>query len=82
MDNKGYMDQAAIREYSGGETYYIIIYEDNTVELKLQKGDPVQMLTDGEKLWRAEDPETYAVYTLEGDTLTVQDYPFTYYFEK
>lgn len=81
LSEGGYMDNTALQQ-SGAEDYYIHLYDDGTAKLKIQKGDPVDMVYDDLYIWRTDTPDVKAAYYMDGDTLSILDYPFEYHFEK
>ena len=82
LSDGGYMSESALRQQSGGESLYVHLYDDGTARLKIQKGDPVDMVYDDLYIWRTDSPDVKAAYYMDGDSLSILDYPFEYHFEK
>lgn len=82
LTDGGYMNESALRQQTGGEDLYILLYDNGTAKLKIQKGSPAEMHYDDLYIWNPETPDTKAAYHFEGDSLSILDYPFIYHFEK
>ena len=82
LTDGGYMSESDLHRQSGGEDLYIHMYEDGTASLKIQKGDPVDMVCDDLYIWRTDSPDAKAAYHIDGDSLSILDYPFEYHFKK